>query len=108
VERVIGLNTGAILTRGEAWLLAAAATVVMVSLTAIAATSEKARSSRSVAGFLLPHCLIAAAVLLLPVVVLPLVPHIFVIVLALLAVLQVVLSRTERKIGLSGVLQAGD
>src|SRR5215468_4112244 len=51
VERVIGLNTGAILTRGEAWLLAAAATVVMVSLAAIAATSEKARSPRSVAGF---------------------------------------------------------
>ena len=99
VERVIGLGAGGILTRGEAWLLAAAGTVVMVSLAAIAATSEKARSSRSVAGFVLPHCLVAAAILLLPVVALPLVPHVFVIVLAMIVVLQVVLSRDERKIG---------
>src|SRR5262249_27157607 len=54
VERVIGLNRGAILTQGEAWLLAAAATIVMVSLAVIAATSDKARSSRSFADFLLP------------------------------------------------------
>ena len=99
VERVIGLGAGGILTRGEAWLLAAAGTVVMVSLAAIAATSEKARSSRSVAGFVLPHCLVAAAILLLPVVALPHVPHVFVIVLAMIVVLQVVLSRDERKIG---------
>ena len=55
-----------------------------------------------------PHCLVTAAILLLPVVALPLVPHFFVIVLTILAVLQVVLSRTERKIGLSAILQAGD
>ena len=100
VERVIGLNGGAILGRGEAWLLAAAATVVMVSLATIAATSEKARSSRSVTKFLLPHCLVAAAILVLPLVALPLFPHYFVVVLAVLAVLQVVLSRNEGKLAL--------
>jgi low temperature requirement protein LtrA len=106
VERVIGLNRGAILTRGEAWLLAVAATVMMVSLAVIAATSDKARSSRSVAGFLMPHCVVASAILLLPALALPLVPHFFVIVLAILAVLQVALSRNERKIGLRGIEQA--
>jgi len=105
VERVIGLNGGAILGRGEAWLLAAAATVVMVSLATIAATSEKARSSRSVTKFLLPHCLVAAMILLPPVIALPLVPHLFVIVLAILAVLQVAPSRNERKIGLRTIEQ---
>lgn len=106
VERVIGLNRGAILTRGEAWLLAAAATGMMVSLAVIAATSDKARSSRSVAGFLIPHCVVASAILLLPVIALPLVPHFFVIMLAALAVLQVALSRNERKIGLRAIEQA--
>lgn len=105
VERVIGLHLGAILTQGEAWLLAAAATVVMVSLAVIAATSDKARSSRTFANFLLPHCLIAAAILLLPEVALPLVPHFFVIVLAMIAVLQVALSRNERKIGFRAIEQ---
>lgn len=105
VERVIGLNRGAILTQREAWLLAAAATTVMVSLALVAATSDKARSSRSFTNFLLPHCLIAAAILLLPEVALRLVPHFFVIVLATIAVLQVALSRNERKIGFRAVEQ---
>ncbi len=105
VERVIGLGEGVILRRGEAWLLATAAAVVMVSLATIAATSEKARHSRSVASFLLPHCLVAAAILLLPLVALPLVPHFFVIALAIIAVLQVALSRNERKVALSAAGQ---
>lgn len=101
VEHVIGLSGGAVLRQGEAWLLATAATVVMVSLATIAATSEKARSSRSVATFLLPHCLVAAPILLLPAVALWSFPHFFVIALAVFAVLQVALSRTERKVALS-------
>src|SRR5262249_22030374 len=105
VERVIGLGGGAVLGRGEAWLLAAAATMVMGSLATIAATSEKARPSRSVASFLLPHCLVAAAILALPLVALPLVPHFFVIALALFAVLQVALSRNGSKMALSAVRQ---
>jgi len=105
VERVIGLSGGAVLGRGEAWLLATAATVVMVSLATVAATSEKARSSRSVVSFLLPHCLVAAAILLLPLVALPLFPNFFVIVLAIFAVLQVALSRNESKFELRAIEQ---
>jgi hypothetical protein len=54
---------------------------------------------------LLPHCLVAAAILLLPLVALPLSPHYFVVVLAVFAVLQVALSRNERKMALSAVEQ---
>jgi len=105
VERVIGLDRGVVLRQGEAWLLASAATVVMISLATIAATSEKARSSRSVVNFLLPHCVVAAAVLLLPLVALPLFPHYFVVVLAFFAVLQVALSRNESKMAVSAAEQ---
>jgi low temperature requirement protein LtrA len=105
VERLIGLKGGAVLGQGEAWLLATAATVVMLSLATIAATSEKARCSRSVTNFLLPHCLVAAAILVLPLVALPLFPHYFVVVLAFFAVLQVALSRKESKMVLSAAEQ---
>jgi len=60
VERVIGLDRGVVLRQGEEWLLATAATVVMISLATIAATSEKACSSRSAVNFLLPNCVVAA------------------------------------------------
>lgn len=106
VERVIGLKAGAILGQGEAWLLAAAATAVMVSVATIAATSERARSSRSVRAFLLSHCLVAAAILLLPVTSLALFPHLFVVVLAGTAVVQVVLSRSVGKMALGATTQA--
>lgn len=79
--------------------------MVMVSLATIAATSETARSSRSVARFLLPHCLVAAAILTLPLVALPLFPHYFVVVLAVFPVLQVALSRNESKTALSAFRQ---
>ncbi len=92
VERVIGLEEGAVLHRGESWLLAAAAATVMVSLATIAATSEKARSSRPYKNFLQPHYLLAGGVLLLPGSGLPLAPHVFVIALAAVSVLQVALS----------------
>src|SRR5262249_40207613 len=59
--------------------------------------SRKAAFLAFLASFLVPHCLVAAAILLLPLVALPLVPHFFVIALAIFAVLQVALSRNESK-----------
>jgi low temperature requirement protein LtrA len=97
VERVIGLDAGALLKPGEAWLLAAAAAAMMAALAGIAATSRRARSSRSYRSFLAPHFLVAAGVLMLPASRPPLPPHFLVIALAIVSILQAFLSDSRQR-----------
>jgi low temperature requirement protein LtrA len=97
VEHIVGLGQGAYLHRGEAWLVAASAVIVMASLATIAATSEEARSSRGLRDFLAPHGLLAAAALLLGGLNHWLPPYAYVIVLAIVGAVQVGISLTERR-----------
>jgi hypothetical protein len=96
VEHIVGLGQGAYLHGGEAWLITASSVIVMASLATIAATPEQARSSRGLKDFLAPHCLLAAAVLLLGTLSHWLPPYAYVIVLAIVGAVQVGISLTER------------
>jgi len=97
VEHIVGLGQGVFLHGGEAWLITVSAVIVMASLATIAATSEQARSSRGLKDFLAPHCLLAAAVLLLGTLSHWLPPYAYVIVLAIVGAVQVRISLTERR-----------
>jgi len=108
VELVIGLEGGAVLQRGQAWLLATAAAAVIAALATIAATSERARSFRWYRSLLQLHYLLAGAVLLLPAFGVPLPPHLFVIGLAIISIFHVVLTKNHPRTSPGLVKQTGN